>query len=463
LTTSDYLGILRRHWILIVAAAILGLLVGGGLSALIKPTYTARTQLFVSMQNSGSVQELQQGNTFTQARVQSYVRTIETPIVLQPVIDRLGLRTTPDKLADKVKAEADLNTVLINIAVVDSSADRAAAIAKATAESLIAAVDTLEKPKTGGNSPVNLSVVTPAVPPDTPTAPSTRKNLALGLFLGLLAGLTAAFLRTALDNKVRGETDLRKTTDAPLLGAIPFDQQAIKSPLLSESAGYGPRAESYRQLRTNLQFTNVSGQKTAVLITSSAPGEGKTTTAINLAITLAQAGQKVCLVDADLRRPMVHEYLGLENGVGLTTALMGTAQLDGALQPWGSGKLVVLTSGQIPPNPSELLGSEEMQDLVTCLRHDFQTVIIDSPPLLPVTDAAVLSQHVDGVTVVVGSQKIKHHDLAKALNTLSMVGAPVLGIILNRVPAKGPDAYTYASSELPKPGSLTGSGRRSAA
>lgn len=443
MTTTDYLGIFRRQWILIVAGALLGLMVGGGLSMLIQPTYTARTQLFASMQNSGSVQELQQGNTFAEARVQSYVRTVETPIVLQPVIDRLGLHTTPEKLAKKVTAGADLNTVIINISVVDSSPDQAAAIAKGVGESLIAAVDALEKPKNAGSSPVNLSVVTPAVPPDAPTAPDTKRNLALGLFLGLLAGLAAAFLRAALDNLVHSEADLRKTTDAPLLGAIPFDHQAVKKPLLTEVGGQSSRAEAYRQLRTNLQFTNVSGQRTAVLVTSSVPGEGKSTTAINLAITLAQAGQRVCLVDADLRRPMIHDYLGLPKDIGLTTALMGTTPLAEAIQSWGSDRLFVLTSGQVPPNPSELLGSEEMKDLVVRLRRDFQTVIIDSPPLLPVTDAAVLSQHVDGVALVIGAEKIKHQELAKSLRMLVMVDATLLGVILNRLPAKGPDAYQY--------------------
>jgi capsular exopolysaccharide synthesis family protein len=192
-----------------------------------------------------------------------------------------------------------------------------------------------------------------------------------------------------------------------------------------------------------LRFTNVSGRVKTIVVTSSVPGEGKSTTATNLAIALAQAGQTVCLVDADLRRPMVNDYLGIDRNVGLTTALVGSADINDLLQPWGQDSLYVLASGQIPPNPSELLGSEEMKGLVGRLEQAFDMVVIDAPPLLPVTDAAVLSQFVGGVVMVASAQKIRQHELEKSLHALEMVGANVLGVVLNRLPAKGPDAYAY--------------------
>ena len=188
----------------------------------------------------------------------------------------------------------------------------------------------------------------------------------------------------------------------------------------------------------------MSSHAKTVLVTSSLPGEGKSTTAANLAIALAESGQSVCLVDADLRRPMVNEYLGLDRNAGLTTALVGSADVDSLLQHWGGMDLFVLTSGQIPPNPSELLGSAAMKDLLTRLEQTFDIVIVDAPPLLPVTDAAVLSQHVGGVVIVVGSQKIRRTDLEKSLNSLQLVGSSILGIVLNRLPVKGPDAYAYS-------------------
>ncbi|WP_082497279.1 polysaccharide biosynthesis tyrosine autokinase [Arthrobacter sp. Leaf137] len=439
----DYFRILRRNWIWITTFSLLGVLFGGVASVLVQPTYTSDTQLFVAIQNSGSVQELQQGNTFSQARVQSYVRTVSTPLVLQPAIDRLGLETAPAELATRVKASTDLDTVIINIAVSDSSAVRAAATAEAVASSLIEAIENLERPKTGGASPVKLSIVKPAEAPLSPSAPNTKLNLTLGLILGLLLGCVVAVLRTLLDYRIRSESDLRKVTEAPLLGGITFDQDAAKQPLLTQVAAHSPRAESFRQLRTNLQFANISGNAKTMLVTSSLPGEGKSTTATNLAISLAQAGQTVCLIDADLRRPMVDDYLGLERNAGLTTALVGAADVNDLLQPWGDNNLFVLTSGRIPPNPSELLGSEEMKSLVERLEDVFDTVVIDAPPLLPVTDAAVLSQHVGGVAVVVGTQKVKLQELEKALQALEMVNARLLGVVMNRIPAKGPDSYGY--------------------
>lgn len=440
---SDYLRILRRNWMPIVALAMAGLIASGIFSLLVKPTYTSTTQLFVAIQSSGSVTELQQGNTFSQARVQSYIKTVTTPVVLQPVIDSLGLPATPQELAGKVKSSGDVNTVFINISVSDTSPVQAAAIAQAVADSLIRTVGTLERPTAGGTSPVNLSVVTPATAPVAPSAPDTELNLALGLLIGLVVGIATAVLRSTLDTRVRGEADVRQVTDAPLLGGIAFDPAASKKPLLTQSGQQSPRAESFRQLRTNLQFAQVSNTSKSVLVTSSLPGEGKSTTATNLAVSLAQSGLTVALVDADLRRPMVSDYLGLDRNVGLTTVLLGHAELEDILQPWGEDRLYILTSGQIPPNPSELLGSEQMRKLIGELEGTFDAVVIDAPPLLPVTDSAVLAQHVGGVMLIVGSQKVSRNDLAKSMASLDLVGARVLGVVLNRIPLKGPDSYSY--------------------
>lgn len=441
---------------MVMAFTLAGLLVGGVASILVKPTYTSETQLFVAIQGTGSVSELQQGNTFSQARVQSYVKTVATPVVLQPAIDSLGARISADDLASHVKASTDLNTVLINIAVTDASPVQAAAYARAIASSLVDTVDTLEKPKTGGTSPVRLSVVRPAEAPTSPSAPNTKLNLFLGIFVGAVLGAAGAILRSRLDTVIRGESDLRHVTDAAMLGGIAYDQDASRKPLLTQAAHQSPRAESFRQLRTNLQFANVTGTAKTVLITSSLPGEGKSTTATNLAISLAQAGQTVCLIDADLRRPRISEYLGLDRNAGLTTALVGSADVNDLLQPWGEHNLFVLTSGQIPPNPSELLGSNAMKNLIQDLEQAFDCIVVDAPPLLPVTDAAVLSQHVGGVVLVVACQRVKSQDLDKSLRALELVDANLLGVVLNKLPVKGPDAYSYSyhygSNEMPRQG-----------
>lgn len=418
---------------------MVGVLCGAIAAIAVNPTYAARTQLFVAIQSSGTVSELQQGNTFSQARVQSYVRTATTPIVLQPVIDELGLDVSLASLASKIQATAEQNTVLISITAIDDSPVRAAAIAQAVAESLVRAVAELE-----GASPVELSVVTPAAAPTKPDSPNTGLYILLGLLCGGSIGIAYTFMRAMTDSKIRGEDDLVRVTDLPLLGGVSFDEDVSKFPLLTQASHQSPRAEAFRQIRTNLQFANVNSSSKTVLVTSSLPGEGKSTTAVNMAIALAQSGQRVVLVDADLRRPTIASFLGLENGAGLTTALIGAADTSDLLQPWGEDELYVLSSGQIPPNPSELLGSHSMEMLLAKLSAEFDAVVIDAPPLIPVTDAAVLAQKVGGVVLIVGTGKIKTQDLQKSLSSLELVHANMMGVVLNLLPAKGPDAYAYS-------------------
>lgn len=443
LETLDYARLLRRHWIFILASTLMGLLIGGAATLLSVPSYMAQTRLFVATQNSGSVLELQQGNTFSQARVSSYVETARTPAVLQPAIDALGLSISSEEFARKVEASVEGSTVLINITVNDPSPVQAAAMAQAVGNSLIRVVDSLESPSKDGASPVKLSVVTPAIAPSQPVSPNTRLYLAGGALIGLAMGIGGAILRTALDTKIRGELDVRRITDASMLGGVAYDSDAVKKPLLTQVPSQSPRAESFRQIRTNLQFAHVGHTSKTVLVTSSLPGEGKSTTAINMAIALAQSGSSVALVDADLRRPMVGEYLGLERNAGLTTALLGLAPIENLMQSWGQDALDVLTSGRIPPNPSELLGSDSMSLLIETLESRYDAVIVDAPPLLPVTDAAVLAQRVGGVVVVVGSGQVRTKDLEKSISSLQMVKADILGIVLNKLSSKGSDAYAY--------------------
>lgn len=442
---SDLVRALRRSWALGLACLLVTVSLTAGAAVLTKPSYTSSTQLFVAIQNSGSTQELQQGNTFSQARMRSYVNIVKTPLVLQTAVDSLALDVTAAELSKQVEVRADNNTVLITISVSDESPTIAAALAEAIGVSLIAAIEDLERSSAEAPSPVRLSVVTPAGVPTGPSSPNMTVYMLLGTALGCLVGLTAIILRSRLDTKVRGETDLSQLKGAPIvLGGIAFDTDATKNPLLTQTAQQSPRAESFRQIRTNLQFANISSKSKTMLVTSSLPGEGKSTTATNMAIALAQAGQRVALVDADLRRPMVSSYLGLEGGAGLTTALLGTADIADLLQPWGEDNLYVLTSGLIPPNPSELLGSNMMSAILDRLEDLFDVVIIDAPPLIPVTDASVLAQRAGGVVLIVGSGKVRKQDVEKSLTSLNLVDANMLGVVMNLVPAKGPDAYTYS-------------------
>ena len=422
---------------------LLGLLISAGLAMTTTPVYSSSTQMFVATQGSGNVAELQVANTFSQDRVQSYVQTVNTPAVLQPVINELSIDASPEELSSRITASTARNTVLIEISATDSSPVRAAAIAQATAESLIDVVGGLETPDIGGTSPVKMTIVTPAAAPLAAASPNVNKYLALGLAVGLATGVGIAFLRNLLDTRIGNELELREVTSSPLLGGIVFDESVTEKPLLTQVQPQSPRAEAFRQIRTNLQFTNIGRNSPTVLVTSSLPGEGKSTTATNLAIAMAEAGKSVVLVEADLRRPMISKYLGVESSAGLTSVLTGAASLDEMLQPWGDHGLYVLASGQLPPNPSELLGSEAMTQLIQHLEDVFDAVIIDAPPLIPVTDAAVLAQKVGRVVLVVGARKVHKRDLEKSIQSLNQVQADLVGMVLNFVPTKGPDAYSY--------------------
>lgn len=444
---QDYVRVARRRWGLIILATLLGCGVGLVASLLATPTFEARTQLFVSSQSGGSASDLLQGSSFTQQRVQSYADVVTSQLVLQPVLDELATSMDLDELAEMVTAEAPLDTVLINITVEDTSSARSARIANAVAASFVDAISGLEQPTLSGAPAVTVSTVQPAVAPEAPSSPRIALNLALGLFVGLAAGLALALLRETLDTVIRGEADIRRITEAPLLGAVTFDPDAAAHPLTVHEDPRGGRSEAFRQLRTNLAFVDVAKGVRSVTVTSSVPQEGKSSTAANLALALASAGTRVVLVDGDLRRPKVAEYLGLEGGVGLTTVLIGQAKLEDVLQPWGEGALAVLPAGVIPPNPSELLGSPRMAQVLSQLEADFDMVLVDAPPLLPVTDAAILSRGTAGALVVVGSGLINQDQLAGALENLSTVDARVLGVVLNMVPSKGPDSrYGYYGS-----------------
>ena len=280
-------------------------------------------------------------------------------------------------------------------------------------------------------------------PESVPVSPNKKLDIALGLLVGLALGIGIAVLRDTLDTTVKTTSDLALVTKSAFLGGIVFDAEVPKRPLITHADPQSRRAESFRHLRTNLQFLDITNDSKSFVITSSVGGEGKSTTCANLAVALAATGSRVALVEGDLRRPKVADYLGLERAVGLTTVLIGQATIIDVMQSWGNGQLHVLPAGRVPPNPSELLGSPAMKSVIRQLEASYDYVLIDAPPLLPVTDATVLSRFAGGAIVVVGSGKIRRDQLRRSLETLAAVDVPVHGLILNFLPTKGPDADSY--------------------
>ncbi|MDN4477431.1 polysaccharide biosynthesis tyrosine autokinase [Demequina sp. SYSU T00039] len=439
----DYLRVLRKNWLLIVLLTALGAGAGFAYSLLATPVYTATAKVFVSTSGASTVSDLATGSNFTQQRVKTYADLLTTSAVLQPTIDSLGIETSVASLRGRLSASTPLNTSVINISVSDSDPVFAASLATEASNQLIDVVEDIETTDSGEGSPVSLTLVQAAEVPDVPVSPNKTLNVALGLLLGLAVGVGIALLRATLDTRIRNERDLERVVDAPVLGGIVFDPKAKSRPLIVHEDAKSPRAESFRTLRTNLQFLDAERSSRSFVITSSIPSEGKSTTAANLAITLAEAGARVLLVGADLRRPKMGSYMGIEAGTGLTDVLIGRLSLDDAIQRWGRTDLYLLPAGSIPPNPSELLGSSLMASLITDLDERFDVVLYDAPPLLPVTDAAVLARLVGGTVLIVAAGKTHAPQLDSAVAALETVGAPVSGLVLTMLPSRGPDAYGY--------------------
>jgi succinoglycan biosynthesis transport protein ExoP len=441
---GDYLRILRKRWIAILALTLIGIAAAAGATILTTPKYQASTLVYVQVASSGSIGELVQGSSFVQSQVQSFAEVVNTPRVLDSVIRSLGMDESAAQLAESVSASVATASVNITITVTRDSPAEAAAIANAVTSTFSQVVG--EITTTSGSaeeSQVAVSTLREATVPSTPISPNTLVNIALGALIGLALGLAFAILRELLDTTIRGQRDVEAITAAPIIGGISFDASAVSKPLIVQDDPRSVRAEAFRTLRTNLQFLEVESGGKSFVITSSIPSEGKTTTAANLAIALADSGAHVVIVDGDLRRPKLASYMGLEGAVGLTDVLISRATLEDVLQPWGRSSLVVLPAGAIPPNPSELLGSRAMAALVRTLEDDFDVVIIDLPPLLPVTDAALVSKITRGALVVVAAGRTHKGELAGAVSSLENVGASVAGVILTMLPTKGPDAYGY--------------------
>ncbi len=310
-------------------------------------------------------------------------------------------------------------------------------IANVMADQFIRNVAEIEQPSDPARPPlVEAKVFEPAALPADIVAPRPPLYLAAGLALGLLAGFAAALLRNALDTSLKRRNQLEDVLRVPVLGMIGRDPKIVNSPLVIYGDPHAPLAEAFRQLRTNVQFMDVDSARKVILVTSPSAAEGKSTIVCNLGLALAEAGTSVLIIDADLRRPSIARCLGVDGTIGLTNVLVNRVAIERALQPLAPA-LDVLPSGLMPPNPSELLGSDRMVNLLAELRGAYDVILIDASPLLPVTDAAVLAPRADGVLVMVRHGKTKVQDLQAARDAVHAVGGRILGSVMTMAPHVG--------------------------
>jgi capsular exopolysaccharide synthesis family protein len=444
----DYLRIVRKQWMLIAVVTGVAVAAAALLTLRTTPLYASTATLFISTSTGDDAATAYQGGLFSQQRVRSYADLIDGESIAGSVRDSVAPARSVDDVQSSISASVVPDTVLLDLAVTDPDPEQAQRLATEVSVQFAALVADLETPPGSSEATVKVTVVDEADLPGSPISPQPARNLGLGLALGLLGGVGLAVLRDVLDTSVKSGAQLADLGVAPL-GVTVYDSESVKQPIVVEGGSHQPQSEAFRQIRTNLQFIDVDNPPKAVVVTSSVSAEGKSSSSINLALTLALAGTKAVLVDADLRRPKIDQYMNLVGAVGLTTVLTHRASLDDVLQPYGESGLTVLPAGAVPPNPSELLGSRHMAELIEDLTSRFDMVIFDSPPLLPVTDAAVLSRLADGAILVTRHGKTSHEEVSRSVEALRSADARLLGGILTMAPAKGPESYGYGYGYAP--------------
>lgn len=440
--SKSLLRLVRYHWAVVLVCAILGVFAGQVVAAVTPREYTASADVFVTVTGGSTTGEVAQSGNFAQQQARNFGAVATREVVLAPVVEQLELPMTIGELRRLVSASVQLNTSVITISATDRSPDRAAAIANAVALNLSEVAPSLT-PRVDGESPVRVQVIESATAPANPSSPNVTLLLILGLLSGLIVATIIVVLRGVIDARVRSADQVTEIAAIPVIGSISFDRRAQRQPLALTSDAHSLRAEEYRQLRANMRFLQPGETHKVFVITSSIPGEGKSSTAANMAAALAASGVAVCLVEADLRRPTISNLFDLPESAGFSAVLAGDRTIDEALIPWGEDGLQILPAGDMPPNPSELLESAAAVATFQRIRERFDVTIVDCPPLIAVSDAAVLGRLLGGIILVVGDRVLRVRDLRRAVDRLAAIGAPVDGAVLNMSRTTRASRYRY--------------------
>jgi capsular exopolysaccharide synthesis family protein len=446
MTVSSIFSIVRRRLLPLLLCLIAG--IGGGLwhGHSQSKVYQSSARVFMNIPTAQTTLEALQGVQLSGQLLDSYANIVTSRTAAEQVRNQLGWTDSVGSILHRLSAATEPNTLIITITAKDHDPARAAALAEASANVLNSTVASLETNRDAASA-VQARIIDHAVLPTTPVSPRPTRDLILGLILGLLAGIALAAALDALDRSIKLPSEADALLGAPGLGGVPKFRSG-RVPVLAGEKG-GAAAEAYRSIRTAVRYINVDEPPRTLVISSPRDGEGKTTTAINLALALAQSGERVVLVDADLRGPSVAKKLRRKAELGLTDILTGGTTTDKALCTYRP-QLDVLFSGPTPPNPSELLGSQRMAAVIEQLANEYDYVIFDAPPVLQVTDAVVLSTQVDGTMMVLRHGRTNRAAAAEAARRLGAVDANVIGYVFNALAGREPEAYysNYGATEV---------------
>lgn len=453
---SDVLKAIRSGRWFLVAGVVLGLVTGGALSMTVERTYVSTSELFVSVARTPDAPSAYQGSLFTRERMDSYARLLTTSALAQRVVDDIGGPLTAEEVAAKVNAVPLPDTDILEITVTDTAPERAQAIADSLGRQFTGQVTELETSDGAQGPAVQVTPFEPATFDPTPVTPQPLRYVLLGGALGLLLGLAVALLRHRSDRRVRTTADVERAAGSALVSRLYEDKRLSRLPLPLQLDGASASAKAFRAIGLNLEHA-AGGRPPVLVVTSAAPGEGKSTVAVGLAVSLARSGSRVVLVEGNLWRPRLTRYLGVTAGEqGLTDVLAGSAGVHDTVIATDRAGLSVLPAGPMPEDSGDLLGSDRMRVLLQTLRETYDYVIVDATAVLPLVDAAAVSALADGCLLVTRYGKARRHELREAATALAAVGARLVGVVLNRVPS---DAATSAERQRYKPDS----GRRKAA
>jgi capsular exopolysaccharide synthesis family protein len=439
---KQFFQVIRRRWVSIVAIIAVALGICGVIIWQTTPMYESKARVFISV-NAEGASEIAITSYFAAGRVTTYADLATSTDLMSELIEELDLGDSPTELAERVEAEVVPETTLIDLTVQDTDPRTAQTNASALASAYATYLTQVETPVGADEAQILAKVTDDATYDPDPVAPRTVLYLAVAGLVGLLIGLATALTRDILDRTISAQEHIKEVTTAPVLASVNFDKEISSNPLLTNLGSFAPRTEAFRLLRTNLQFLDLDEQPRCLVISSAVPGEGKTMTSTNLAIALAQTGRRTLVIDADLRRPRVAGLLGLDAAVGLTTILVGKTEVQEAIQVHEPSGLHFLASGAKPPNPTEILQSRVTHDLIKQLRDEYDMVIIDAPPLLPVADASVLAALADGTMLVIKHGKTTRDQLGEAIARLNQVGGRLFGVVVNMIPRRATNSYYY--------------------
>lgn len=441
---SRYFRVVRHRLWMIVACPILAAAAAGIVSLVLPPVYEAKVDLAVRSAQVLPSTDPNAPSVSNATILATYALWMTEPQLINKVIADLQLKTTAAELVKEIKVTPDPLATVLHITVQDTNPSLARDVATTLVAEFQMEVKNVQKTET--QTPDNLVVISDAVLPDKPVAPNKTLNVEVAFSAGLLLALGAAFLLDYLDQSVKSDEDLTDRTGLTPLGHIAFVPagQGKRGELVTLDAS-SHASEAYRALRTNLLFSAIDQELKVIVITSAEQGEGKSRTAANLAVVLAHAENKTLLVDADFRRPSQHRIFGRVRNVGLSNLILKDATDKEAISSVEAvPNLWLLTSGPTPPNPSELLGSTRMKELMVRLSKEFTYVIVDTPPINAVTDSSILAASASGTVLVVEQGRTSFPALIRGKQTLDRVGAHTIGAVLNKLRAsQGSYSYEY--------------------